>query len=320
VRRHYLIPIAAVIVTAACGSDSPTGPPPYGPPVLTSVRIAVAANPLQIGQSTVASATALDQFGAAIASGAPVYSSTQPGVASVSPTTGEILAIAAGTTIIDATIAGKAAQVLVRVLAAPILINEVKPDGDASGGWVELFNPTDADVDVSAWLLTSSNVFHSVTLPPGTTIAVRGYLAINETKIPSGLGAVDAVHLFNPFGVGIDEFAWTADPPTSFGRCPDGTGEFLVTAEDTKGSTNACTVVRLSYELRAGAVGGRLFGVRPEWTTWPSPQAQRHSLRELQDSSALSWSGFSSAVAVASSVSHDRRMRPSAYAVPAASR
>jgi len=230
VSRSCLIAVAAAALTAACGSYSPTGPQSYGPPVLTSVRLSLAANPLQIGKSTVASATALDQFGAPIASGAPAYESTTPTVATVNPTTGEILAIAAGTTIIGGTINGKAAQVLVRVLAAPILINEVKPDGNATGGWVELFNPTDADVDVSAWLLTSSNVFHSVTLPPGTTIAARGYLAINETKIPFGLGAADAVHLFNPFGVGIDEFAWTADPPTSFGRCPDGTGEFLITA------------------------------------------------------------------------------------------
>jgi hypothetical protein len=275
---------------------------------------------MEVGQSTVATATALDQFGAPIASGPPTFASTTPTVAGVSPTTGEMLAISPGTTVITATIDGKAAQQSVTVVTTAILINEVKPDGDAQGGWVELFNPTGADVDVSGWLITASNVFHSVTLPADTIIGARAYLAINETKIPGGLSAADAVHVFTRFGVGADEFIWTQDPGTSYGRCPDGTGEFEITAEDTRGSTNACSAVRPSYDVRAGVVGGRVFSVRPDWTAWSSRQAPRHSSREPQDSSARSWSGSSSAAAVASSASHDRRTRPSVSAVPAASR
>jgi hypothetical protein len=184
----------------------------------------------------------------------------------VNPVSGEMLAIAPGTAIVSATIDGKVAQLTVAVTKAPILLNEVRPDGDATGGWVELFNPTELDIDVSGWTLTAGDVFQALTLRAGTTIRARDYLAIDETTIPSGLKARDAVHVFSRFGVQVNSFAWTEDAPTSYGRCPDGAGAFVITVEDTKGFANGC-------EPPGGSLV-RLWSVYPEWG-WGTDDSER---------------------------------------------
>jgi hypothetical protein len=104
----------------------------------------------------------------------------------VSPTTGAIFAVAAGTAAITATIGGKSAQQTVTVFSSPIRLNEISSRGDASTGWIEL----------------------------------------------------DTVHVFSGFGVQVDSFAWTT--PVAFGRCPNGTGDFIQSNPVTKGTPNVC--------------------------------------------------------------------------------
>jgi hypothetical protein len=221
----------------AAGCDSPTH---AAPRVVATVRLALEASRLEVGQATTATATALDQYGAPVAAASATYASAAPEVAGVQPATGAVLAVAPGATEITATVAGETDHQLVTVVTSPVRLNEIRPNGDLPGGWVELFNPTTADIDMAGWLLAPSDLTRGFTIPVQAVIPARGFLAVNEGTLPLGLKAADEIHLFSRFGVQVDSYSWTVSPPTSYGRCPDGDGDFVVTTALTRKETNAC--------------------------------------------------------------------------------
>jgi hypothetical protein len=237
-RSALALAVLSLSFSASCNDAEKLSSPS---PALTTVDVTLESSSIEVGQTSSSSAVALDQFAAPISATSVTYFSSNPAVAVVSPTTGNILAIAPGTAQIIATIDGRSGQRTITVSSPPgIKINEVKSNGDAPGGWVELLNPTAFAVDLSGWTLTDSNVLHSVPLPAGTTIPSHGYLLVDEANFPAGLAAVDAVHLFSRFSVQVDGYAWTSTPATTLGRCPDGTGDFVVTSTATRGATNTC--------------------------------------------------------------------------------
>jgi hypothetical protein len=233
-RRLRIITALFVAGTLGCngyGYDAPRTP--------SAVSVSLAASTIEVGQSTTAIAVALDQYGAPIA-GVATYSSSAPEVAGVNPTTGEVLAISPGSAEITATIGGTSGRRTITVTMAPIRINEIRPDGDASLGWVELFNPSTSDVDLSGWTLTGADVFQGLILPAGIIIHAGGFRVIDESHFPAGLRAADTFHLFSSFGVQVDSYTWTTNPATSYGRCTDGAGPFVTTTGTTRGGVNAC--------------------------------------------------------------------------------
>lgn len=239
--------LTASVLAARCGYESPAGPgypPAGGPPALATVRLSLTANPIEVGQVGSAKATALDQYGTPIGAGPATYTSSSPEVAVVQPSTGAILAIAPGTTQITATIDGTAGQQTLKVLTPLVSINEVVPNGGAPGSWIELFNPTDAAVDVSSWVVATTGARQLLSLPEGTTIAAHGYFVVDGTSVSPELRlrTADAIQLFTRFGVQADSFTWTVDPGTSYGRCPDGVGALAITSAATRGSANACSM------------------------------------------------------------------------------
>jgi hypothetical protein len=243
---------ATLAVAAGCDSASVASPRVPPSPVLTTVRLALGASPIEVGEATTATATALDQFGVPIATAPPTFTSATPQIAGVQPTTGAILAIAPGATEITVTIEGKSDRRTVTVTMAPIRLNEVNPNGDRPGGWVEFVNPTSADVDMSGWTVASGDLWQSFTIPLGATIPAGGYLAVNEGTLPLGLKAADAVHLFSRFGVQVDAYRWSESPATSYGRCPDGGGPFVTTTAVTRKAANACPELE-AFEVRLEA-------------------------------------------------------------------
>jgi hypothetical protein len=82
-------------------------------------------------------------------------------------------------------------------------------------------------------------VFDSTTArPPARQPTV---VVVNEVTLPHVLNASDAVHLFSRFGVQSDGYSWTSNPPgTTYGRCPDGRGDFATTLVPTRKGANAC--------------------------------------------------------------------------------
>jgi hypothetical protein len=169
---RYLSRALALLVLAApigCGHDAA---PVTRPPVLTSVVVSVPTASLELGQLITATATGFDQDGAPIAMDAVTWSAVEPSIAAVNPL-GAVFALSLGTTEITATVGGKVGRQVVTVAKSPaVRINEIAPRNDTRAGWIELFNPTPADVDLSGWTLTDSDIFVDFALPAGTSLGV----------------------------------------------------------------------------------------------------------------------------------------------------
>lgn len=228
--------LTAVSAAAGCNSSDSTGGP-----VVSTIKLTLAATTLEVGQSNTSSAIALGQSGDTLLV-SPTFSSSVPQVAGINPFTGTMIALSAGTTEISATVGLKSARTTVTVTAPAIRINEVKPNGEGPGGWVELFNPTSASVNISGWVITSAKHTAAFTFPAGIVIPSGGFLTVEEADFPEGLKSVDEVHLFNPFKAQSDAFAWPANPVTSFGRCPEGFGPFITNTAPSKTRANLCPV------------------------------------------------------------------------------
>ncbi|WP_432832128.1 lamin tail domain-containing protein [Dactylosporangium sp. CA-092794] len=123
--------------------------------------------------------------------------------------------------------------------SSPVRINEVESNGGTPGDWVELVNTGAAPVDLSGWVVKDNDDTHVFTITAGTTLAAGGHLALDVDPV-FGLGAADSARLFRPDGSLVDAYSWTAHAATTYGRCPDGTGQFATTTVDTKGAANAC--------------------------------------------------------------------------------
>ncbi|HUQ99284.1 MAG TPA: lamin tail domain-containing protein [Gemmatimonadaceae bacterium] len=232
-RAFALLSLAA---TAACSADYGTGTRSR----VTTVNVSLPRLVIEVGEIIQATSVQLDQYGTPVTTGSVTWQSSAPEVAGVGITSGQVLAISAGTARISAKVGGKVGQQVITVTKSPIVINEIKPNGDATTGWVELFNPSAEEVDISGFQITNHDVLHPFVVPELAKIPAGGYRVIDETLIPGGLTGNDAVHLFSKFGVQIDQFAWTVNPAISLGRCPNGTGNFLLNAAVTRGGVNNC--------------------------------------------------------------------------------
>lgn len=121
--------LTMAILAAACGGGKDAGPPPPPPPpppVLTTVTVSLSAATISVGQTATASASGLDQNGAAISVGAVVWSSGAPAVASVSAG-GVVSALAPGQAQIVATAGSKQGQLSLTVTPVPVATVVVAP-------------------------------------------------------------------------------------------------------------------------------------------------------------------------------------------------
>ena len=240
--RYMVFPIQFMLYTiatvfAACNSYDTAAPLQRVP---TTVSLFLAESTIETGQVTAASATVLDQNGAAIDSARVTFTSYMADIASVNPTTGAIRGAAPGTTQITATVDGKSDQKTITVFASPIRINEVKPDSDYSGGWIEIYNPSTTDADLSNWKLTSGDGQEGFTIPVGAVLLAGGYRVINETALPAQLESADAVHLYSRWGIEVDTYSWRGNPTASYARCPNGSGPFIDVVVLTRAAANTC--------------------------------------------------------------------------------
>ncbi|MFS0892995.1 lamin tail domain-containing protein [Microbacterium sp. 179-I 3D3 NHS] len=122
----------------------------------------------------------------------------------------------------------------------PVRINEVESDGGSPDDWIELANPTAAALEVGGIVVKDDDDAHSYAIPAGTSIVAGGHLLLERDQLGFGLGGGDRVRLFDG-DLLIDEASWgEGHAATTWGRCPDITGAFAVTAESTKGAANVC--------------------------------------------------------------------------------
>ncbi len=139
--------------------------------------------------------------------------------------------------------------------AAPktgVVINEVFPHGSdelTDPDWAELKNTGSTTVDLSGYRVRDDKT--TATLPAGTTLAAGQYLVLYCDDVPDGgatgiihlpfkFGGKDEFHLQSPTGTEVDSVTWTAaTAPTgkSYGRLPDGSGQFAAQTP-TRGTGN----------------------------------------------------------------------------------
>lgn len=141
-----------------------------------------------------------------------------------------------------------------------VVINEVESSGGVPGDWVELTNTGTVAVDLTGWIVKDNDDTHALAIEAGTTIEPGGF-AVVYTDVPAdgfGLGNPDEPRLFLPDGTTlVDSYSYTAHAPsTTYGRCPDGTGEFVLTFGATPGAANDCSPVRINeIESQGGTPG-----------------------------------------------------------------
>ncbi|WP_206044544.1 lamin tail domain-containing protein [Gemmatimonas groenlandica] len=124
-----------------------------------------------------------------------------------------------------------------------VRINEVESNGGTPGDWIELYNAGSTAVDLSNFLVKDNDDTRTTRLPAGATIAPGGYYVIEEDVLGFGLGAGDAARIFDANGTLLDSYTWTAHATITYGRCPNGTGDFADATASTKGAANSCTPV-----------------------------------------------------------------------------
>ena len=139
-----------------------------------------------------------------------------------------------------------------------IVINEVLANSSAGQtDAIELFNPTNLDVDIGGWYLSDSkNDLFKFRIPVGTTLAAGEYIVFNESDFnptPNVPGPNDfalngsegeEVYLTQPDNNGNPEFVDAVGFGGSFdgqtiGRVSNGTGSFTLLIANTLGATNS---------------------------------------------------------------------------------
>lgn len=130
------------------------------------------------------------------------------------------------------------------VVSSTVKINEVESDGTVD--FIELFNPGTTAADISGFkLIDSGSIAGAFIFPNGTILAPGAFLVLNQNAPGSftfGLSSGDSARLFSPIETLIDTYTWTAHAPTTYGRCPDGTGPFVPTLKPTPGAANCPTL------------------------------------------------------------------------------
>ena len=163
--------------------------------------------------------------------------------------------------------------------ASPVRINEVESSGGVPVDWIELYNPSATPADIGSFVLKDNDDTHIFTIPAGTVLAPGAYQAFDvDVAGGFGLGDADSARLFNTVAALVDSYSWTLHSGTTYGRCPDGTGDFATTLAATKGAANACRVYTtwpggadVQTVDGAGVFGGNMSGLVYEGSGTAAP-------------------------------------------------
>lgn len=151
-----------------------------------------------------------------------------------------------------------------------VKINEVESNGGTPGDWTELVNLDATPADISGWTFKDNDDTHAYVLPSGTIIPAGGYFTVEEAAQSFGLGGADSVRLYDSLGALVDSYTWTAHATITYGRCPNGTGDFGQTSS-TKGAANSCVpttpVPPSTAALWPGTNDVKIVDVASQWTS-----------------------------------------------------
>jgi len=192
-------------------------------------------------------------------------------------------------------IAGISAPVYAQTITDHIVINEVdtNPPGDDSqyiSEWVELYNPTDDDVDLSGWQIASTTVLKKTfTIPDGTIISSGDFLTFVNEKIWF-TDTAESIELKNTSGLVIDKTREIYDLENnlkSWQRTYDGSPEWKFTFATAGGSngqladietfekvevtisSDKSTYILDELAIIQGSVSEKIFIEKPYFQTQP---------------------------------------------------
>ncbi|MBI2086496.1 lamin tail domain-containing protein [Candidatus Daviesbacteria bacterium] len=120
------------------------------------------------------------------------------------------------------------------VFANSVILNELMPHPSPGSDWIEIYNPTESDIDLSNWILVDST---STMKTLSGSITVNGFIVFDVTNRLNNSG--DSIFLKDANGTTIDNYSYNTDPGIniSFGRSPDG-GGWNILVNSSKGSNN----------------------------------------------------------------------------------
>jgi hypothetical protein len=190
---------------------------------------------------------------------------------------------------------GISAPAYAQTITDHIVINEVdtNPPGDDSKSiseWVELYNPTDGDVDLSGWSIASTTILKkTLTIPDGTIISSGSFLTFVNEKVWF-TDTAELIELTNSDGLLVDKTREVFDLGNDFKswqRTYDGFSDWKFTSS-TAGSSNGklieyfdplavvltLTSDKISYgfddtAIIRGTVSEKIFVEKPYFQTEP---------------------------------------------------
>ncbi|RNL81369.1 lamin tail domain-containing protein [Nocardioides marmorisolisilvae] len=140
-----------------------------------------------------------------------------------------------------------------------IKINEVSSNPN---DFVELINTGSAAIDLLGWTFADSDHSPIAIVSASTLIQPGGYYTFDPNTLPGGfgLGSADAATIRSGTTL-VDTYSWTTHRTPSYGRCPNGSGDFVANTSTTQNAANACpapalpSVVINEVESNGDAIG-----------------------------------------------------------------
>ncbi|MEG0275794.1 MAG: lamin tail domain-containing protein [Coprobacillus sp.] len=161
-----------------------------------------------------------------------------------------------------------------------IVINEVESDGDATD-WIEVYNTSSDPIDISGWyMLDNDPIGHAADVTPvasGTILQPKAVYVFDQNKnFTFGLGKADSASIFTSGGALVDEYTWSSHATGVYARIPDGTGEFVDTANSTKDDLNIVTNKVVLNEIQSNDPDGK-----DDWIELANPTNQELDISGL---------------------------------------
>jgi hypothetical protein len=123
----------------------------------------------------------------------------------------------------------------VSAVAGGLRVNEIETDGTPD--WVELINTGTEPLDASGYTLKGSANVVTYPVPSGTIVAAGAVFVAESADFK--LKKTDSLSLFAADGTTLlDSYAWDGAHLDTFGRIPNGTGDFVKQATPSKGALN----------------------------------------------------------------------------------
>jgi uncharacterized protein YjdB len=202
--------VAAILTLTSCGGSVGGDAGPTTPstpiPILTTVLVALSGGSVQVGQTVTASASGIDQNGAAISPGAVTWSSGSPAVATVS-ISGVVTGVAVGSAQITATSAsGKQGHATVAVSPAVVVSVDVAPStANLTVGQTQALTATPRDAAGNPipgktvnWTSSDVSALSGTVLGNAATVTALAAATVKVTASVDGVSGVSTVTIAPP--------------------------------------------------------------------------------------------------------------------------